>query len=1403
MEFLKTKNRIRSLIFPLLFLLLCPILFSMFGCMSTPCRLWVSRVDSLNDASNSYWYKDLDEVMRLAVEAEKFSRSCGYSDGLAGALLNQSFVAFEQMDYQESSRLAQRVLSTGRSQILLLSADVLMMRLCVRTSHIESFFFYRNSAQKRMARIVEEDALLAPSVRDAFRSAKAIFHLASAAYYSGQGQTTAALGELEVINREQLRTDTVLNLATMYVSGCMGYETGSLEQREIVLRRFDDLFRVYTAARAYGYRKFEGRAAAALSMLFMHRGHAECIGRERPGWWDYLYGQFVGWPDGRIEDHLRLAEAMGLYARNCLKRYGDIYGHLDVSISLGLWAIAAADYQKAESRLLRVFDRINDYHARVYPNRRLYLPPIPDANPRETSAADLLASDVFTVPELIARLREHMSVVCSARGDHLASNYNRNAFMDLLEGLRQDKETESRYRDLKAERSRLHFVLWSISLSVVFWGGILIWLFRRWNKSTSARAEAISKAIEWCDACWVRSGSDAFTGKNRPHDGISEAFSQWVENSNRALETLERHGLALRDEREACEVHVTALRRRNLEKRAKVGLVYALLPLIERLLNEVRRCRQSSVPYNLGYALELIRKIDDDNTMLAGWIRLHRGEISLHVERFGLNALFDVVRKARQAFIQRGIAFEVRATDLSVRADRALTLFMVNTLIDNARKFTPAGGHVFVWAESGADYVEISVSDDGEGLTDEECRMLSGAPVVDAGRVGRNSSDGRKGHGFGLMNCRGIIEKYRKTNALFRVCLFGVESQKGKGSRFFFRLPLGGRLMVLLLCCLFGFGTIWADQERFARTERQARQFHNPGLVVHSDPCLRTAYAWADSLFLANLEGHYADALTCADSAFAAINRYMVRTGQDGGYRIYLYRDDFLSEPAEVVWATEGLDIDYSLLLALRGETAAAALGNRNWEHYYYNNTVYTRLYKVMGRDPQLAAYCDAIVRSQANLRVSIGLIVLIALVGLFCFYMIYFRKRMMMQFNMRQAAEINRSLAEISDLLSGEEMSRQLSGLLNRLWEGMNEVHTVGGLRVLLLGADGERHRATVGHISDEQVADSLLDRALSDGHIHRLSGSGFMVRMLTVRDVEQEGNRHMGVLFLETDFRPATEAERLIDDLIISSFALVLYRTIWLRASEFNQIDLAREERDRVRYEEDQLHVQNQVLDNCLSAIKHESMYYPSRIRQLLLQLDRADDAVVRARLAVDLEEVISYYKEIYTILCEQAGRQLAVAQFKRRTFALSDVFERAQTTFEKVCRRMKVEARINFHSGGLKVRGDEELVLYLIENLLSDALRRGDETRTEPVVFSFTAEVDGSFVRVTFVDSRPLYPEAEIRDLFVADMYHISYLLCRQIIREHDVYFNHCGCRIEAEPYSEEGGIRIWFTIPKIEA
>ena len=45
---------------------------------------------------------------------------------------------------------------------------------------------------------------------------------------------------------------------------------------------------------------------------------------------------------------------------------------------------------------------------------------------------------------------------------------------------------------------------------------------------------------------------------------------------------------------------------------------------------------------------------------------------------------------------------------------------MLNTLADNARKFTEKGGQVKVSATEGEQYVEIVVEDTGNGMTEEQ-----------------------------------------------------------------------------------------------------------------------------------------------------------------------------------------------------------------------------------------------------------------------------------------------------------------------------------------------------------------------------------------------------------------------------------------------------------------------------------------------------------------------------------------------------------------------------------------------------------------------------------------------------------------------------------------------------------
>jgi len=74
--------------------------------------------------------------------------------------------------------------------------------------------------------------------------------------------------------------------------------------------------------------------------------------------------------------------------------------------------------------------------------------------------------------------------------------------------------------------------------------------------------------------------------------------------------------------------------------------------------------------------------------------------------------------------------------------------------------------------------MEISVSDQGQGISEEEHRKL----FTDFGRTGVRPTGGEKSTGLGLAIVKRLVEAHGGH--------VGVESKAGVGSKFFFTLPI-------------------------------------------------------------------------------------------------------------------------------------------------------------------------------------------------------------------------------------------------------------------------------------------------------------------------------------------------------------------------------------------------------------------------------------------------------------------------------------------------------------------------------------------------------------------------------------------------------------------------------------
>jgi PAS domain S-box-containing protein len=113
-----------------------------------------------------------------------------------------------------------------------------------------------------------------------------------------------------------------------------------------------------------------------------------------------------------------------------------------------------------------------------------------------------------------------------------------------------------------------------------------------------------------------------------------------------------------------------------------------------------------------------------------------------------------------------------------IPADEARLRQVLDNLISNAIKYSPAGGVIEVSGEFNATMVSLSVRDEGVGLAERDHDRIFDRFF----RVDSKLSRRTQGTGLGLYLAKAIIEAHHG--------VIGVESALGKGSRFFFTLPI-------------------------------------------------------------------------------------------------------------------------------------------------------------------------------------------------------------------------------------------------------------------------------------------------------------------------------------------------------------------------------------------------------------------------------------------------------------------------------------------------------------------------------------------------------------------------------------------------------------------------------------
>lgn len=367
-------------------------------------------------------------------------------------------------------------------------------------------------------------------------------------------------------------------------------------------------------------------------------------------------------------------------------------------------------------------------------------PPILADNPRQTDGKDVFSASPFHVAD------------CPAD------------YLYLVLGRTEDAPGASRLRNTFAIREGAGVIVLAAGLSVALSLFFLRLLTRKLSvlEQTMARFQRPS------------AGTGDMTAKRRGGDEIDR------------LEALFRD-LAARIEAQMAQLQSVDAARREMLANLSHDLrtpITTLLAHLESLQMDEQPLSEPERREYVAVAMRQGKRVAQLVEQLLEAAKLEARQIVANPEPFPIGELLqDVVQKFALVARERGVAVEVDAAAATtmVKGDFALLERVLDNLIDNALRHTPADGCVTVQSDVHGERVRISVTDTGPGLTQEEAerafeRFYRGDP-------GRSSNSGQSGLGLAIV--KSILELHGSEIA--------VKSQLGHGASFYFELPIVGQ----------------------------------------------------------------------------------------------------------------------------------------------------------------------------------------------------------------------------------------------------------------------------------------------------------------------------------------------------------------------------------------------------------------------------------------------------------------------------------------------------------------------------------------------------------------------------------------------------------------------------------
>lgn len=191
-------------------------------------------------------------------------------------------------------------------------------------------------------------------------------------------------------------------------------------------------------------------------------------------------------------------------------------------------------------------------------------------------------------------------------------------------------------------------------------------------------------------------------------------------------------------------------------------------------------------PTNLDEAKYIVSRIQDQTSQLVELTndlldvsRIQTGKLRLKKEKFRLHALVQETVEALATSTRTHKLIILSKIDIEIIADRYRVFQVLVNFLTNAIKYSPAGKDIHISLKKKDDEAIISVQDFGIGIKKEQRKKIFERHY----QVSDQQAKTYPGLGLGLYISKEIIERHNGR--------IWVESVKGKGSTFYFSLPLG------------------------------------------------------------------------------------------------------------------------------------------------------------------------------------------------------------------------------------------------------------------------------------------------------------------------------------------------------------------------------------------------------------------------------------------------------------------------------------------------------------------------------------------------------------------------------------------------------------------------------------